>query len=385
MSCVSSLVILGLLALNPGGDASDGTKPAGQDSLQGESCTCPADFDQSGLVDGADLGQLLASWGQPFADLNGSGSTDGADLGILLAQWGPCFVVAANDFCENAIDIDEGTLSFCTFGAQTQPPAFPIGSTCTQFGYDSIFADVWYRYTATAFGTLTVSTCGTDWDTRLAAYTHVFPGSPTTCPEEGFSFIAITACNDDYAPCGLASTISFSTVPNQVYLIRVGGYQGFSGNGTLNVDFTSEGQTCEDAIELGFTDSSGLDALGTTVDNDAATDVSPCGFGDTVPEWYRFTADCANISSPVITVSTCHASTDFDTVVSVWEAGDNQCLGAFKACNDDDSSNGCQIDGLNRRSKVVFQAEFGKSYYIRVSGYSGATGQFHLTVDADCN
>lgn len=384
MSCVSSLVILGLLALNPGGDASDGTKPAGQDSLKGESCTCPADFDQSGLVDGADLGQLLASWGQPTADLNDSGSTDGADLGILLAQWGPCFVVAANDFCENAINIGEGTIEFCTFGAQTQPPAFPIGSPCTQFGYDSIYADVWYRYTATAFGTLTVSTCGTAWDTRLAAYAHAFPNSQTTCPVEEFSFITITDCNDDYAPCGLASTISFSTIPNKVYLIRVGGYEGFSGNGTLNVDFTSEGQTCEDAIDLGFTSSSGIYVLGTTLDNDPATDVSPCGFGDTVPEWYSFTADCS-FASPDITISTCHGPTDFDTVVSVWEEGTNQCVGAFVACNDDDSHNGCQIDGFNRKSRLSFEAKTNQRYVIRVSGYSGAVGDFELTVLSYCD
>lgn len=52
---------------------------------------CPADFDASGSVDGADLGVLLSEWGGPgSADLNGSGAVDGADLGSLLAAWGPC-------------------------------------------------------------------------------------------------------------------------------------------------------------------------------------------------------------------------------------------------------------------------------------------------------
>jgi len=47
------------------------------------------DFDHSGLVDGADLGALLAGWSQPGPwDLDGSGAVDGADLGILLASWG---------------------------------------------------------------------------------------------------------------------------------------------------------------------------------------------------------------------------------------------------------------------------------------------------------
>ncbi len=54
---------------------------------------CPGDFDSSGNVDGADLGQLLANWGPCAAcafDLNGDAVVDGADLGELLAGWGAC-------------------------------------------------------------------------------------------------------------------------------------------------------------------------------------------------------------------------------------------------------------------------------------------------------
>ena len=51
---------------------------------------CPADLDDSGSVDGADLGVLLSSWGSSGADLDGSGTVDGADLGILLSAWGAC-------------------------------------------------------------------------------------------------------------------------------------------------------------------------------------------------------------------------------------------------------------------------------------------------------
>ncbi|MBL9141039.1 MAG: hypothetical protein JNK53_04170, partial [Phycisphaerae bacterium] len=54
---------------------------------------CPTDLNGSGIVDGADLGALLAAWGTCGGcaeDLNGSGIVDGADLGALLAAWGPC-------------------------------------------------------------------------------------------------------------------------------------------------------------------------------------------------------------------------------------------------------------------------------------------------------
>ena len=53
------------------------------------------DLNPTGIVDGADLGALLAFWGPvspafPRADINRDGFVNGADLGILLANWGPC-------------------------------------------------------------------------------------------------------------------------------------------------------------------------------------------------------------------------------------------------------------------------------------------------------
>ena len=54
---------------------------------------CEGDFNDDGVVDGADLGALLSAWGPADgspADLNGDGVVDGADLGILLSVWGPC-------------------------------------------------------------------------------------------------------------------------------------------------------------------------------------------------------------------------------------------------------------------------------------------------------
>lgn len=51
-----------------------------------------ADLNGDGTVDGADLGMLLATWGECAetccaADLNADGLIDGADLGLLLAAW----------------------------------------------------------------------------------------------------------------------------------------------------------------------------------------------------------------------------------------------------------------------------------------------------------
>ncbi|MFO0782621.1 MAG: hypothetical protein U0636_02940 [Phycisphaerales bacterium] len=57
------------------------------------STPCPGDLDNSGTVDGTDLGLLLGSWGPCSgcaADLDNSGVVDGTDLGLLLGAWGPC-------------------------------------------------------------------------------------------------------------------------------------------------------------------------------------------------------------------------------------------------------------------------------------------------------
>lgn len=66
-------------ALNPG--CSGGSEP------------CEADFNNDGIVNGADFGTLLAKWGPcPGCpeDLTGDGAVTGADIGSILAFWGDC-------------------------------------------------------------------------------------------------------------------------------------------------------------------------------------------------------------------------------------------------------------------------------------------------------
>ena len=48
----------------------------------------PEDLNGDGVVDGTDLGELLAQWGLPgSADFNDDGVVDGIDLGMLLGAW----------------------------------------------------------------------------------------------------------------------------------------------------------------------------------------------------------------------------------------------------------------------------------------------------------
>lgn len=59
------------------------------DGTLGMPAPTPGDLDGDGVVNGADLGQLLAAWksSDAVADLNGDGVVDGADLGLLLGEW----------------------------------------------------------------------------------------------------------------------------------------------------------------------------------------------------------------------------------------------------------------------------------------------------------
>ena len=59
------------------------------DGPQGSAC--PADLNNNGVVDGADLGLLLGNWGNSgIGDINNDGIVNGADLGTLLGAFGPC-------------------------------------------------------------------------------------------------------------------------------------------------------------------------------------------------------------------------------------------------------------------------------------------------------
>jgi hypothetical protein len=62
-----------------------------------DTCECIGDIYVDGIINGGDLGVLLAYWGSTTSaaksiacDLNVDGVVNGSDLGILLAHWGPC-------------------------------------------------------------------------------------------------------------------------------------------------------------------------------------------------------------------------------------------------------------------------------------------------------
>jgi hypothetical protein len=88
LDCVSSLKRNGSISANT---------PKNYAGVQGtvDACPappCPADIDDSGVVDAGDIAVLLGAWGsaRSEADLDGDNDVDAADLSVLLGAWGDC-------------------------------------------------------------------------------------------------------------------------------------------------------------------------------------------------------------------------------------------------------------------------------------------------------
>jgi len=120
-----------------------------------------------------------------------------------------------NDTCTSATAMEPGTVyTVNTAGAtSTGDPSASCGS---------LGKGVWYTLTPGASGMITISTCGSGFDTVLAVYTG---SCGSLSPVTG-------ACNDDNGPAcgGTTASVAFSGAAGTTYRILAGGYSGASGN-----------------------------------------------------------------------------------------------------------------------------------------------------------
>ncbi len=304
-------------------------------------------------------------------------------------------VTPGNDACSSAYPITASTTAFSTAGASTDGPTACDGT--------QIPGDVWFVYTAECDGSVTINTCGSSFDTKLAVYPM------GQCPPPQGSLIA---CNDDHAGGGCASisdsSVTFNVAKGSSYLVRVGAGHNTAavGGGVLNVVscpttgaccmndgtcvvtkpelcqglFLALDTTCypnnpcqpvipgndECANALPVCD--GQAVFGSTFNADSdGTD--GCDGGSSPSVWYTYTP---NVSGPV-TVSLCDQDTTYDTVVSIWSGA---CPGATAiGCNDDN----CDM-GEGTISSLTSELNAGTTYLIRVAGYGGNAGNFRLLV-----
>ncbi|MHC4323479.1 MAG: hypothetical protein ACYSUX_04315 [Planctomycetota bacterium] len=153
-----------------------------------------------------------------------------AGLGLLTVSCeGITPPPASKDDCENAKAIgDVKDLPFDTTDA-----------TFDGLGLCLTSPNIWYCYTATCSGDVTVSLAGSSFDTMLAVYDgcECYPTSDD-----------LIECNDD-AEGGFHSEITFAAIEGNQYLIEIGGYGSETGEGLLTVSCT--GIVLPDKSDLG--------------------------------------------------------------------------------------------------------------------------------------
>ncbi|MFQ5463443.1 MAG: hypothetical protein ACE5E5_12570, partial [Phycisphaerae bacterium] len=88
--------------------------------------------------------------------------------------------------------------------------------------------DVWYQFTAIGSGVVTIDTCEVGGpDTTMTIY------RTDTCPPDPADLVA---CSDNAGgACGMGSSATFNAVSFDLFMIRVGGFDGSEPIGMLNV------------------------------------------------------------------------------------------------------------------------------------------------------
>jgi hypothetical protein len=131
---------------------------------------------------------------------------------------------------------------FFTNGATTDGP---VHMGVCQFDGQA-YSDVWYDYTASCAGALSVSLCGSDYDTVLVVY------NGCACP---LSDDRVVACNDDGCPGippeSFQSQLTATVAQGNCYKIRVGGWDADdAGAGTIHIscDGCWTDRDCDDGL-----------------------------------------------------------------------------------------------------------------------------------------
>ena len=247
----------------------------------------------------------------------------------------------SNDGCAGAIPLPaNSSTAFDTTAATPSGPPWPCA-----FGGA---ADVWFSYRTIGIEDIEVSTCNiATYDTAI----QIFTGD---CA----NLVPLT-CNDDDASCSSFTSIAeVSDVPAGTdLLIRVGGFNGEVGTGTVTLTSTpgsGAADECAGAVPL-------VEGVSRSFDTSTATTSAPawpCASGGS-DIWFTYTTA---IASSDVTVETCGSS--YDTAIQIFSGSCGSLTP--RACND----NAC---GTQSRA-VVSGLPSGTTLLIRVGGSNGATG-----------
>ena len=136
---------------------------------------------------------------------------------------GPYTIHVNGEACQPPPPNDD-CMSAMVVGEIQRLPWSTSSATFDGQGFCMTSPNIWFSYTASASVPVTVSLCGSDFDTKLAVYDGDF------CAP--FPMMMID-CNDDF--CELQSKITFDAIEGNPYKIEVGGYGSQNGDGVLTI------------------------------------------------------------------------------------------------------------------------------------------------------
>ena len=214
---------------------------------------------------------------------------------------------------------------------------------------------VWWTWTPSVGGAVTLHTAGSSFDTLLAVY-------------RGGSLGALipVAFNDDDTGV-LTSRVRFNATAGTAYQIAVDGFDGEAGSVRLSLALAAGGIQPNDA----FANATVLEGLNVTVQASnigaSAEAGEPFHAANLARRtvWWRWTAPAGGPAA----VTT--AGSGFDTVLAIYTGTSVGGLTSV-ASNDD--------NGGSSQSRATFQAVAGREYRIVVDGYSGASGSIVLGI-----
>ena len=261
--------------------------------------------------------------------------------------------------------------AFNTTAATTDGPPEPL---CGSGNNDTpIHKDVWFRFIAPTDGQLTATNCfAGDFDSKIAAYdigTNLATFDPQLLPDY---FIG---CNEDCSDPVFTSELSVSgIVGGHYYLVRVGGYEGASGTGTLSLSVAPPPNPCAPANLIQGVAGSQIVTLDTAYANFTPGALCSVFTGDV---WNAKMIKFTSPGTGSMTVQNCADTTgNVDArLVAMTTCGD---AGTVIACDDD----GC-TGAAPYASKLVFNAVAGQTYYFAVGGYDNTqVGPFNIEIIA---
>jgi hypothetical protein len=264
-----------------------------------------------------------------------------------------CFPPLSNDECAGAIPVVEGTNGpFANYGSTTSAaPGCPISD------------DVWFSYTPTCSGTALLSTSGpggASFRTKIQVL------------EGGCGALASVGCGETPYFLANESWLVASLTAGTPYSIRVGKTASLPGTTTGTFRLTLQpvcafppvppNDDCANAIEL----APGLNYAGATIGATTSAPSWACSAASN-DVWYRFTAVCSGSVGFNICPSPTLLFNPIQGLAQI-EAFEGTC-GNLTVVACPYSSGGCA-------GNVILPTIAGRTYYVRVGGFSGATGAF---------